>query len=68
MILGGPGSGKGTQSNTPRLEYYDYRQRLLRVDGNQTSDDVKRDILLGIGLVLAAIWVGLRKMNRGFSI
>ncbi|MEL6230431.1 MAG: hypothetical protein AAFR24_11020 [Cyanobacteria bacterium J06627_3] len=42
MILGGPGSGKGTQSNTPRLEYYDYRQRLLRVDGNQTSDDVKR--------------------------
>lgn len=52
----------------PMLEYYDYRQRLLRVDGNQTSDDVKRDILLGIGLVLAAIWVGLRKMNRGFSI
>lgn len=32
----------------PMLEYYDYRQRLLRVDGNQTPDDVKRDILSGI--------------------
>ena len=32
----------------PMLEYYDYRQRLLRVDGDQTPDDVKRDILSGI--------------------
>ncbi|MEA5463094.1 adenylate kinase family protein [Leptothoe sp. PORK10 BA2] len=32
----------------PMLEYYDYRQRLLRVDGNQSPDDVKRDILAGI--------------------
>ncbi len=33
----------------PMLEYYDYRQRLLRIDGNQPPDDVKRDILAGIG-------------------
>ena len=32
----------------PMLEYYNYRQRLLRVDGDQTPDDVKRDILSGI--------------------
>lgn len=32
----------------PMLEYYDYRRRLLRVDGDQSPDDVKRDILAGI--------------------
>lgn len=32
----------------PMLEYYDYRRRLVRVDGNQSPDDVKRDILTGI--------------------
>ena len=32
----------------PMLEYYDYRQRLIRIDGNQPPDDVKRDILSGI--------------------
>jgi adenylate kinase len=29
----------------PMLEYYDYRGRLIRVDGNQDADDVKRLIL-----------------------
>ncbi|MBX2863064.1 MAG: nucleoside monophosphate kinase [Leptolyngbyaceae cyanobacterium MAG.088] len=37
------------ERTVPMLEYYDYRQRLLRIDGNQLPDDVKRDILAGIG-------------------
>ncbi|MGD1950304.1 MAG: adenylate kinase family protein [Leptolyngbyaceae cyanobacterium] len=32
-------------STVPMLEYYDYRKRLMRIDGNQPPDDVKRDIL-----------------------
>ncbi len=35
-------------TTVPMLEYYEYRQRLLRIDGNQPPDDVKRDILKGI--------------------
>ncbi|ESA36213.1 adenylate kinase [Leptolyngbya sp. Heron Island J] len=33
------------ETTIPMLEYYEYRQRLLRIDGNQPPDDVKRDIL-----------------------
>ena len=29
----------------PMLDYYDHRQRLLKVDGNQEPDEVKRSIL-----------------------
>ncbi len=36
------------ESTIPMLEYYDYRQRLLRIDGDQPPDDVKRDILASI--------------------
>ncbi|MFG6097730.1 hypothetical protein SPB21_20870 [Leptothoe sp. ISB3NOV94-8A] len=36
------------ETTIPMLEYYDYRQRLLRIDGNQPPDDVKREILGGI--------------------
>ncbi|MBT9316154.1 adenylate kinase [Leptothoe spongobia] len=36
------------ETTMPMLEYYDYRQRLMRVDGNQPPDDVKRDILSGL--------------------
>lgn len=36
------------ETTIPMLEYYDYRQRLLRIDGNQPADDVKREILSGI--------------------
>ncbi|MBE9068407.1 adenylate kinase [Leptolyngbya cf. ectocarpi LEGE 11479] len=36
-------------NTVPMLEYYDYRQRLVRIDGNQPADDVKRDILSNIG-------------------
>ena len=35
-------------TTVPMLDYYDYRQRLRRIDGNQVPDDVKRDILAGI--------------------
>lgn len=35
-------------TTVPMLEYYDYRQRLIRIDGNQSVDDVKRDILSNI--------------------
>lgn len=38
-----------TANTVPMLEYYDYRQRLIRIDGNQPADDVKRDILSNIG-------------------
>lgn len=34
-----------SETTIPMLEYYEYRQRLLRIDGNQPPDDVKRDIL-----------------------
>ena len=37
-----------SESTIPMLEYYDYRQRLLRIDGDQPPDDVKRDILARI--------------------
>lgn len=36
------------ETTIPMLEYDDYRHRLLRVDGNQPADDVKREILAGI--------------------
>jgi len=32
----------------PMLDYYGYRQRLLKVDGNQDPDDVKRSILASL--------------------
>ena len=32
----------------PMLDYYDYRQRLLKVDGNQEPDEVKRSILTAL--------------------
>lgn len=35
-------------TTVPMLEYYDYRQLLMRIDGNQPADDVKRDILSSI--------------------
>lgn len=30
---------------TPMLDYYGYRNRLLKIDGNQTPDEVRREIL-----------------------
>lgn len=36
------------ETTIPMLEYYEYRRRLVRIDGNQPPDDVKRDILAGI--------------------
>lgn len=37
------------ETTMPMLEYYEYRQRLVRVDGNQPPDDVKRAILSALG-------------------
>lgn len=37
-----------SETTIPMLEYYEYRQRLVRIDGNQPPDDVKRDILARI--------------------
>lgn len=36
------------ETTIPMLEYYDYRQKLLRVDGNQSPDDVRQEILSGL--------------------
>ncbi|MGD1853499.1 MAG: adenylate kinase [Leptolyngbyaceae cyanobacterium] len=36
------------ETTMPMLEYYEYRQRLVRVDGNQPVDDVKREILAAL--------------------
>jgi len=33
------------QRTIPILDYYDYRQRLLRINGNQPPQEVQRDIL-----------------------
>lgn len=35
-------------TTVPMLEYYDYRQKLIRIDGNQTPDDIKRAILANL--------------------
>ena len=35
-------------ATVPMLDYYDYRQKLLRVDGTLTPDEVKRSILAGL--------------------
>lgn len=35
-------------TTVPMLDYYDYRQRLMRVDGNQAPDEVKRSILANL--------------------
>ncbi|MEM7795109.1 MAG: adenylate kinase [Cyanobacteria bacterium P01_C01_bin.118] len=37
------------ETTMPMLEYYDYRQLLIRVEGNQPPDDVKRAILKSLG-------------------
>lgn len=37
------------ETTIPMLEYYDYRRRLVSVDGHQPPNDVKRDILSALG-------------------